>query len=280
MNGIFAIYKEQNMTSHDVVARIKRQFKCKVGHTGTLDPNAEGVLVLLINQATKTLPYLDLRDKVYLATVQLGLATTTGDIWGDIKDQTAIPELKDEHIQAVLAAMVGPFIQKAPMVSAKKINGRKLYEYARKGQMVDIPETIQTLYSLEFLSYDASQHVLQFRASVSSGTYIRSLCEAIALKLGTLGAMASLVREQVGSFSLEDCVHLDEVSLENQLINPLEKISLERYDCSAILQQVYYGQRVILDTCADEVIMVKDHQAVAVYRREHDSVFKSIRGLW
>lgn len=280
MDGIICLYKPANMTSHDAITLVKQQLDCKVGHTGTLDPNAEGVLVLLINKATKALPFLDLNDKTYLATCQFGYKTSTGDIWGETVEKGDFSPLSHAEIFAAVRSMQGEYQQKVPMVSAKKINGKKLYEYARKGEIIDTPITLQTIYSIEPLAFDWETNILTFRAKVSSGTYIRSLCEDIALRCHTVGTMASLLREAVGSFTLADCVTLENMANHPSCINVSEKIKLPKVDAVPFLENIRHGKRIVLKNQADEVLFVQDTQAVAVYQREKDSTYRSVRGLW
>ena len=217
MDGIIIIDKEQGYTSNDVVQIIKKKFGEKVGHTGTLDPMATGVLPILVGKGTLLSKYLIDHDKTYLATLKLGIKTDTGDITGDIiKTQGVNDEcLVEDKIENVLSSIKGEQEQIPPMYSAIKVNGKKLYEYARKGLTVKVePRTIK-IYNTEVLNIDIDNKEIIFRVSCSKGTYIRTLCETIAEKLGTVGTMKTLNREQVGIFNIKNSVKISEITNEN-----------------------------------------------------------------
>ena len=217
MDGIIIIDKEQGYTSNDVVQIIKKKFGEKVGHTGTLDPMATGVLPILVGKGTLLSKYLIDHDKTYLATLKLGIKTDTGDITGDIiKTQSVNDEcLVEDKIENVLSSIKGEQEQIPPMYSAIKVNGKKLYEYARKGLTVKVePRTIK-IYNTEIINIDIDNKEIIFRVSCSKGTYIRTLCETIAEKLGTVGTMKTLNREQVGIFNIKNSVKISEITNEN-----------------------------------------------------------------
>ena len=214
MDGIIIINKEQGYTSNDVVQIIKKKFNEKVGHTGTLDPMATGVLPILVGKGTLLSKYLINHDKIYVATLKLGIKTDTGDITGDIMLEKVIDKkcLDDENVRKVLEEIKGEQEQIPPMYSAIKVNGKKLYEYARKGLSIDISPRKINIYSTELLNINKERNEIQFRVSCSKGTYIRTLCENIADKLGTIGTMCALNREQVGDFKITDSVKLSEIN--------------------------------------------------------------------
>lgn len=217
MDGIIIIDKEQGYTSNDVVQIIKKKFGEKVGHTGTLDPMATGVLPILVGKGTLLSKYLIDHDKTYLTTLKLGIKTDTGDITGDIiKTQGVNDEcLVEDKIENVLSSIKGEQEQIPPMYSAIKVNGKKLYEYARKGLTVKVePRTIK-IYNTEIINIDIDNKEIIFRVSCSKGTYIRTLCETIAEKLGTVGTMKTLNREQVGIFNIKNSVKISEITNEN-----------------------------------------------------------------
>ena len=177
LDGIIIVNKEQGYTSNDVVQIVKKTFNEKVGHTGTLDPMATGVLPVLVGKGTLLSKYLINHDKIYVATLKLGIKTDTGDITGNILDEKNVAEkcLQKENIQKVLEEIKGEQEQIPPMYSAIKVNGKKLYEYARKGQKVDIEPRIINIYNTELLSIDKDNKEIKFRVSCSKGTYIRTL---------------------------------------------------------------------------------------------------------
>ncbi len=215
MDGIIVINKEKEYTSHDVVAKLKKKLNIsKVGHTGTLDPNATGVLPILIGKGTKFSKYLINHDKIYEVELELGKKTDTADIEGKVIEEKNVDEkyIKENLLQ-VLESFVGKQEQIPPMYSAIKKNGKKLYEYARAGEKVDIEPRKIEIYKIDLNKYD--KNIISFVVSCSKGTYIRSLCEDIAEKLNTLGYMKNLKRLQVGKFNIKDAVYIDDIDLKN-----------------------------------------------------------------
>ena len=215
MNGLLIINKQKGFTSHDVVNVIRKKLNTKkVGHTGTLDPNATGVLPILIGKGTKISKYLMEHDKTYIATIKLGEKTDTGDSEGQVIEEKSIPkDLRKEDINDVLQNFFGKQKQVPPMYSAIKINGKKLYEYAREGKEVKLEAREIEIYKIELLEYQNNK--IKFEVECSKGTYIRTLCEDIAKKLGTVGYMEELQRTKVNNFRIEDSILLDDIKLEN-----------------------------------------------------------------
>ena len=215
MDGIIVINKEKEYTSHDVVAKLKKKLNIsKVGHTGTLDPNATGVLPILIGKGTKFSKYLINHDKIYEVELELGKKTDTADIEGKVIEEENVDEkyIKENLLQ-VLESFVGKQEQIPPMYSAIKKNGKKLYEYARAGEKVEIEPRKIEIYKIDLNKYD--KNIITFVVSCSKGTYIRSLCEDIAKKLNTVGYMKNLKRLQVGEFNIKDAVYIDKIDLKN-----------------------------------------------------------------
>lgn len=215
MDGIIVINKEKEYTSHDVVAKLKKKLNIsKVGHTGTLDPNATGVLPILIGKGTKFSKYLINHDKIYEVQLELGKKTDTADVEGKIIEEKKVDEkyIKENLLQ-VLASFVGKQEQIPPMYSAIKKNGKKLYEYARAGEKVELEPRKIEIYKIDLNKYD--KNIITFVVSCSKGTYIRSLCEDIAKKLNTVGYMKNLKRLQVGEFNIKDAVYIDKIDLKN-----------------------------------------------------------------
>ncbi len=211
MDGIIVIDKEKDYTSHDVVAIVKKTLNEKAGHIGTLDPNAMGVLPILIGKGTKLSKYLIEHDKTYKAKLKLGIRTDTKDIFGKILETRPIEkeEISIKQIKIVLQNMIGIQKQYPPMYSAIKINGKKLYEYARNGEEIEIkPRTIE-IYDINLDDFNVTENEITFTVKCSKGTYIRSLCEDIASKLNTIGCMKELDRLQVGRFNKEQAVKID-----------------------------------------------------------------------
>ena len=250
MDGIIIINKEKNWTSNDVVQKIKGIFHEKVGHTGTLDPLATGVIPILVGKGTLLSKYLVNHDKEYIATIKLGEKSSTGDLEGEIIEQQKVAEnmLDENYILDVLEKFKGTITQKPPIYSAIKINGKKLYEYARKGQDVDIPKRNIEIYEIELISISKKDMTIKYRVHCSKGTYIRTLCEDIAKELGTVGYMKELHRTKVGEFLLKASFKISEIEEKNEIEKYLitiesffynkEKIELSANDLTRFLNGV------------------------------------------
>ena len=225
MNGIIVINKPKGCPSHDVVSKIKKIVKEKVGHTGTLDPLATGVLPVLIGKGTLCSKYLINHDKEYEVSLKLGASTDTMDAEGKILDKEEVKKsvLEKENVEKVLECFIGKQEQAPPMYSAIKIAGKKLYEYARKGESVELPKRKIEIYNIELVGINKIDKKIEFKVSCSKGTYIRSLCIDIAKTLGTIGYMADLKRLKVGEFSIKNAVviddKLDKEEIERNLIS-------------------------------------------------------------
>ena len=204
MDGIIVINKEKGCTSHDIVYKIRKMFNTKVGHTGTLDPNATGVLPILLGKGTKISKYLIEHDKEYEVVLQLGVKTTTADEEGEIIEEKEVlkESLEQLKIERILKSFIGKIEQMPPKYSAIKVNGRKLYEYARKGQEVEIKPREVEIYNIEITNIQKEKKQIEFKVSCSKGTYIRTLCEDIAEKMRTVGYMKELKRTKVGDFNI------------------------------------------------------------------------------
>ena len=211
MNGVVLINKEKDFTSFDVVAVVRRVIGTKkVGHTGTLDPNAEGLLPVLVGSATKAQDVIPCHDKRYTADFKLGIATDTLDIWGEVVEER--PALvKTEQIEEALGSFRGMIEQLPPMYSAVSINGKRLYQYAREGKQVERRPRTVNVYELNLISFDEEAQTGRLDIFCSKGTYVRTLIDDIARFLGTVGVMTALVRTEACGYSLADAVTLDEL---------------------------------------------------------------------
>ena len=226
MDGIIIINKPKGCTSHDIVYKIKKMLNEKVGHTGTLDPMAEGVLPILIGKGTQLSKYLINHNKKYIVELQLGTKTDTADSEGKIIEEQPVNEtlLTQENIKKILQTFIGKQEQVPPIYSAIKVNGKKLYEYARKGQKVELKPRQIEIYNIDLIDYSPKEKQIKFEVFCGKGTYIRSLCEDIATKFGTVGYMKSLKRTQVGDFKIEDSVTVEELNKVDIPIISVEKI--------------------------------------------------------
>lgn len=225
--GFLNIYKPVGMTSHDVVSVLRRVTKIKqIGHTGTLDPFAEGVLPICIGKATRLIEYLQ-DDKEYLATVQFGAATNTFDIDGE-KVFTSDKKVSRDDIKEGLKSFEGEILQLPPIFSAIKVKGKKLYEYARKGEEVEIQPRKVVIENIELKNFDEELQQAQILLKCSKGTYIRSIANDLGKNLGCGGYLIKLIRTQAGKFRVENSVQLDGIDVESNLINPLDILNLPK----------------------------------------------------
>ncbi len=286
MNGIILVNKPYGYTSRDVVNILCKKFKTKkIGHTGTLDPIATGVLILCIGSATKLVEALTLDDKEYIATVELGTLTDTLDNTGNvIKEEKT--NLNVNQIKKALEKMQGVYDQEVPIYSAVKINGKKLYEYAREGINIELPKRMVNIKSLELINnikYENNKTTFQIRCHVSKGTYIRSLVNDIAHELGTVGTMTSLNRVKQGIFNISDSYTLEDIENDNyKLLSIKEALSnvkqvivsgeeLFKIKNGTRLENIYHSDKVLfLDEFNNEIALYKtldnDNKIIKVYK--------------
>ncbi len=273
MNGILIVNKPKGYTSRDIVNIISKKLNTKkVGHTGTLDPIAEGILVVPIGRALKISELLTSEKKEYIAKVILGYETDMLDITGkEIKRN--IPNVDKDKLIEVLNSFIGKYNQEVPMYSAVKVNGRKLYEYARSNIQITPPSKIVEIYSISLLEgpiYKDNTVEFTMKCEVSKGTYIRSLIRDIAYKLSTYGTMKELIRTKQGSFLLEDAFTLEDIQKDNYKLlsikEALPNIKITKID-DKTLKQVKNG--MVLDKFFEEEISLlvdKDGREIAIYK--------------
>lgn len=265
------------MTSFDVLRIIRSKYRVKLGHSGTLDPNATGLLIVAINKATKALNYIEAEDKVYTATCTLGTITDTGDIWGEVLKEKTPQPINLEKLQEAIKHFTKKQSQRVPMVSAKKIDGKKLMEYHREGIEVPTQYTDIEVYNMELISHDDVSFTI--KAHVSNGTYMRTLCEDIAEYMGEIGTMSALERSEIGRFTLEDALDLDNLPETLDPIPTKDAIVLPRIEDESLAQKVSFGQRISLKSNHD-LVLIDTGEYFAVYERELNNTFRSKRGLW
>lgn len=258
MDGIIVMNKPKNYTSHDIVAIVKKKLGEKVGHTGTLDPNATGVLPLLIGKGTKLSKYLVQHDKTYEVTLKLGEKTDTADPEGEVIQEKPVREecFEREKLEEVFQQFLGKQEQTPPIYSAIKVKGKKLYEYARSGQEVEVPKREIEIYAISLQEIRKREKEIVFSVHCSKGTYIRSLCEDIAEKMGTVGYMKELNRTTVGCFRMEQAISMEE---------------LENLDCKEIEKKIIPMEQFFLDRPAlnlDEKKMTLFQNGVCLTARE------------
>ena len=267
MNGIIVVNKPRGVTSRDVVNNMCKIFNTKkIGHTGTLDPIAEGVLVICIGKATKLVELITADDKEYIATVKLGVLTDTLDTDGKVLKEEKITVDKDELIN-VLNSFIGKYMQEVPVYSAVKINGKKLYEYARAKEKVELPKRNVEIKKVELLDINDSEY--KFKVLVSKGTYIRSLIKDINDKLGIIGSMSNLVRTKQGIYSIDDAYKIDDIINNNYRLIDI-KDAVKNYK-KVIIDDELYGKvknGAVLDNNyqSDIIVFSYNDNPVAIYK--------------
>ncbi len=217
LSGLLLVNKPSGITSFKVVSIIRKKLNVKkAGHCGTLDPLAQGLMIVLVGKATKQQDKFMKQDKVYYAKIKLGIKTDTGDLEGNIISESDFSKITVEQIKAVCNSFIGEIEQEPPMYSALKVNGKKLYELARKGITIERKKRKITIYNIDVLSFNGNE--IEIRVKCSSGTYIRVLAQDIGSKLKTDATLSYLRREEIGRYTLNDSVLLENITSEN-LIN-------------------------------------------------------------
>lgn len=271
MNGVFLVDKEAGVTSRDVVNEIiKKTETNKVGHTGTLDPLATGVLAVCVGRATKLVDFLTSADKTYIAEITLGIETDTLDLEGSVLKEI-FPNVSDNDIFEAVNSMKGKYNQEVPLYSAIKVNGRKLYEYAREGIPVELPKREVEIYDISVISpiiRENNKVVFSIECSVSKGTYIRSLVRDIAYKLNTIGIMSKLRRIKQGNFLIDDCKQIEDVRIADMI--GIKELLKDCYMVTVddILKKDILNGKIISNIYGkDEVVFIdSDELVLAIYQ--------------
>ena len=263
MDGILIINKPKNMTSRDVVNIVSKKLNTrKVGHTGTLDPLAIGVLVIAVNKALKLVDDITSLNKEYIAEVTLGIKTDTLDITGNILEEKEEYINKEELIDA-LNSFKGKYNMTVPIYSAVKVNGKKLYEYAREGKKIELP--VKEVYISDIELLDINNNKFTFKCNVSKGTYIRSLINDICNKLGVIGTMSNLTRTKQGKFNIEDSINIDDITEDN--IVPMEeiidipKIEVDEY----LYNRIINGNKLENRYNSEKISFTYQNKLIAIY---------------
>ncbi len=278
-DGIILLDKEAGVTSRKVDNLIQRKFApCKAGHLGTLDPFATGLLIVGVNKGGKYFPYLPDGKKTYVATLKLGVKTTTGDIEGEVEELKSVPPLTKREIECTLSLFLGKSMQIPPMTSAIKVDGCALYKLAHKGKEVERKPREIEIEEIKLLSYEKDE--ITFEATVSKGTYVRVLGEDIAAKLGTVGYLTALRRVKIGDISVIDAVKMEEVN-ENSIIDPTPYVALPHVEVnSETKKKVENGVKLPLKEKDVQVLLTCEGKSLAVYEKKEDGLFHSVRGLF
>ncbi len=286
MNGIINLKKEAGMTSHDAVFKLRKILGTKkIGHGGTLDPDVVGVLPIAVGKATRMVEFMQDEGKVYEGEITLGYSTTTEDASGEVVAETPVLSPLDEKlVDEAIASLTGPIIQIPPMYSAVKVNGRKLYEYARTGQEVERPERQVTIYQFERtspISYDSELARFTFRVKCSKGTYIRTLSVDLGEKLGYAAHMSHLTRTSAAGLQLEDALTLEEIAERVEVgqldfLHPLEigtgdlvKVFLSPEEAT----EVRFGRFIELDQTDKELAAFEGDKLLAILEKR-DNLYK------
>lgn len=287
MDGIINVYKEAGFTSHDVVAKLRGILhQKKIGHTGTLDPEATGVLPVCCGKATKVCELLTDKDKSYRAVCRLGIETDTQDMTGNILNKYDTDDLTEEKIRKSVSEFQGDIMQIPPMYSALKVNGKKLYELAREGKTIERKARPVHIDSIDIIDIDLDNNTFTMDVTCSKGTYIRTLCHDIGKKLGIAAAMESLIRTRVSIFELENAMTLSQIQqLADEGMDMLEEKITKVDSLFPYYPKLYVNERGAKylsngnslkkeDFLEPDKIYVKDNQSVLVY--DEKSCFKAI----
>lgn len=270
INGILLVNKPINFTSRDVVNKLIHVFKTKkIGHTGTLDPIATGVLVVCIGNTTKLCDLLTSKYKSYETTIKLGIKTDTLDITGNIIEEKEY-KVTEEQIKEVLNSFIGPSIQTTPIYSAVKVNGKKLYEYAREGKSVELPKREIDIKEINLISYDKDE--IRFATTVSKGTYIRALIDDICKKLNTVGTMSTLKRTKQGEYSIDNCSSLEDIEQGNYKLLTIEEVlkDFETIEIDNNLYEKVKNGSIIEKIFKNDIACLKyQNKIIAIYQTYH-----------
>lgn len=264
-NLILVINKDKNFTSRDVVNKLSKLLGIKkIGHTGTLDPMATGVLVCLTNKYTKLVSLITSLEKEYIAEIKLGIKTDTYDITGNIICTEEVKIFDKKEIINVLTSFIGSYEEEVPIYSAVHVNGKRLYEYARNNEDVELPKKIVEIKNIELLEYD--NDLIRFKVIVSKGTYIRSLIQDICKSLNTIGTMNSLIRSKQGNFNLEDSYTLEDIENNNyKTMNIEDVLELEIVELDNFLYKKVINGNVLNLNYNGYILFKKNNVDIALY---------------
>lgn len=280
MNGILVVRKEKGYTSRDVVNVVGKLLGTKkIGHTGTLDPMATGVLVLCMGSSLKLVELLTNHDKEYVARIRLGIETDTLDITGNVLKEEKVPDITVRDVQEVLKRFIGKIRQRVPKYSAIKVNGKKLYEYAREGIEVELPVHEVEIYDLQLIS-DIKNNEFTIKCHVSKGTYIRSLVRDIGYELGTVATMIELERTRLGNFGIENAYTLEDIRGGNyQVFNNLDVLELPKVIVDRELEKKIRNGQVLKKFFDANMVMIlnQEHELIAIYQVKDEVYVKPYR---
>ena len=270
INGLIVVNKPEGYTSRDVVNKLNHIFGTKkIGHTGTLDPIATGVLVCCIGSYTKLVNHLTSYDKEYITEIKLGIKTDTGDITGNVIEEDYNYDVNSDMILKVFKEFPKTYNQVVPKYSAVKINGKKLYEYARENIDIELPKREVNIYSLELLEFNNG--IIKFKTRVSKGTYIRSLIEDLCIKLNVLGTMNSLIRTKQGNFDINMAVDLFDIDEHTHLLKTEEFLDVNTYTLNKKLYDlVINGNMLKISISNGYYNLVYNNELIALYEFKYN----------
>lgn len=275
MDGVLLIDKEKGITSRDVVNKVCHILNTrKVGHCGTLDPIATGLMIVCVNKATKIVDVLTEHDKEYICTVKIGINTDTYDVTGNILEERYEKIDKDTLINT-LNSFKGEYLQEVPIYSAIKVNGKKLYDYARNNETVELPKHLVKIYDIELL--DNNEETFKFRVKVSKGTYIRSLVHDIGIKLNIPMSMQELRRTKINNLDIKDSIKVEDVSYD-KLINIKDILNIKTVVVKDELLKKIKNGNSINDIYNEELILFTDSDSnnLAIYKK-YDNILKAFK---
>lgn len=278
---VLYIDKPKGITSFKLCEKLRPVLGTKkIGHTGTLDPNATGVMIVLYDNSTKANQFIVSDTKEYIGKCKLGIETDTLDIDGNIIRSERLKMPSKEEILDVFNSFIGSYNQTPPMTSAIKVNGKKLYEYQRNNEEVEVKPRKVDILSLELLAMD--EECFEFKCKVSSGTYIRSLLKDILDKLGVFGTLSELTRTRINDIKLEECDKLEEVLKGNFHIHNLYDVLSKRYKVYETNkpEDIKNGKPLNIEFNDNELLVIDNEKnCLAIYRKENN-IFRSVRGLF
>lgn len=267
MDGIILINKDKGITSRDVVNIICKKYNTRrVGHTGTLDPLATGLMVICLNSGCKLVELLSNHDKEYIAKVKLGIRTDTYDITGKVLEQNDNYIIEQQKLEEVLNSFIGTYLQEVPIYSSIKVHGKKLYEYARSGEEVSLPKREVTINEIQLIKLEHDSFT--FKVNVSKGTYIRSLINDISKKMNILMTMEELKRTKVGKF---DLVNSQKTTEDLKIISLIDAIDIPKVEIDdEMLKKVENGVKLINYDNYDEIAFIYKNNLIAIYKKDHE----------
>jgi tRNA pseudouridine55 synthase len=280
IDGVVLVNKPIGITSFAAVKKVSKQLHAKkVGHCGTLDPFASGLLIVTINNATKIARFIESQNKEYIATLVLGIRTDTGDNTGKVIKRLKPPKFEVLQLNDVIKSFIGKQTQIPPMHSAIKVNGQKLYELARKGKTIDRQPRPIEIYDIKLLKYRGN--TLTFKVNCTKGTYIRTLAEDLATRLGCVGHLKNLERTAIGDFLLADAKNIDKLTVLDDIIPISQALkSMSKHIVSKDeLSLVNNGAALVIDQDEEYVLVINQQsKPLAIYQKDGD-LYRCLRGL-